>query len=108
MSEPSRNLTATPALERVLASLRGRLVGAVWMHGLGTILLVAGAWLAYSFLADWGLHVPRVVRILHAAALLVLVVAFLRRDLLRPHRRVPDRAACCSRNVSRRIKSDDC
>ncbi len=92
MSETRRPLTATPTLERLLSSLRGRLMSAVWLHGLGTILLVAAIWIAYSFLADWGLRVPRLIRILHGLAVPVLLVVFFRRDLVLPRRRVPGRA----------------
>jgi len=85
-------LTRTPALESLLQRLRGRLLRLIWMHGTGTVLTVAAAWLVFAFLADWGLHVPRAIRLFHFAVLLVLPPYFLWRDLVRPLRRVPDRA----------------
>lgn len=84
--------TSTPALERLLDVLRRRLIAKIWLHGLGTSLLVGAAWLAFAFVADWGLRVPQAVRILHALILLGLLGFFLWRDLLRPLRRVPGRA----------------
>ena len=85
-------LTSTPTLERRLATLRARLHSKVWMHGLGTILLAATIWLVFAFLSDWGLRVPRYVRMTHGLILLGVVVVFLRRDLLAPRRRLPNRA----------------
>ena len=64
----------------------------VWLHGVGTVTAVGAAWLLFAFLADWGLHVPLGVRLFHGLVLLALPAFFLWRDLLRPLRRVPDRA----------------
>ncbi len=85
-------LTATPALDRCLVSLRSRLVSKVWLHGIGTVLLAAAIWLVFAFLADWGLGVPRYVRATHGIILIAIVVVFLRRAFFAPRRRVPNRA----------------
>ena len=96
MGEPTtttdRPLGRTPVLDGLLGALRRRLVGKIWLHGLGTALAVGALWLAFAFLADWGLRVPRPVRILHGLAFVVLVGVFVWRDLLRPMRRVPSRS----------------
>ena len=84
-------LDRTPALERVLAKLRGSLVMLVLLHGVGTVLSVTAAWLVFAFLADWGLEVPRWIRLLHAGLLVALPAWFAWRELVRPLRRIPDR-----------------
>ncbi len=90
-SKPTTRLARTPALEALLGRVASRLRTRVWMHGLGTIALVLSAWILFAFLADWGLRVPRVVRLLHGAVLLGLGGFFLWRSLLLPLRRIPDR-----------------
>ncbi len=84
-------LKETPTLERALARLRSRIAMLIFVHGMGTVLAVASAWLVFAFLADWGLHVPRAVRLLHSAVLVLLPAYFIWRELFRPLRRVPDR-----------------
>lgn len=83
------SLRATPTVARKLAALRARLAVKVWQHGAGTILFAGSLVLAFAFLADWGLRVPRALRILHGILFLVVVVLFVYRDLLRPRRRLP-------------------
>lgn len=82
---------ATPALDGLLALLRGRLVRQVWMFGLGRTLLALSLWLLFAFLIDWTLHVPSGVRILHFGVLVGLPLVVLARDLVGRLRRVPDR-----------------
>lgn len=85
-------LTATPALERLLARLRSRLGVLAWMHGIGLVATFVGAWLAFVFVADWALHVPRGVRWFHLAICVTLPLALLWRFALRPWLRRPNRA----------------
>jgi hypothetical protein len=84
-------LEATPHLEGLLRSLRGRLRRLVLSHGLGTVLAVVAGWLVFAYVADWGLRVPGPIRVLHGVVLVVLTGVFLWRSLFRPLRRVPDR-----------------
>jgi len=84
-------LTKTPALERALLRLRSRIRGLVFVHGIGTVLAVSSVWLVFAFLADWGLHVPRAVRLLHSAVVILLPAYFVWRELIRPLRKIPDR-----------------
>lgn len=85
-------LQRTPALDRLLGRLRRRLVLAVWLHGAGTALIAAAAWTFFAFTADFWLRVPAAVRMLHGVVLLGVTGFFLWRDLLRPMRRIPDKA----------------
>jgi hypothetical protein len=85
-------LSATPALERLLARLRARLTRQVWFYGLGTLLGALSLWLTFAFFADWALRVPRGVRVLHLLVLVALPVWIAWRFLVRPLRRRPDRA----------------
>jgi hypothetical protein len=80
---------ATPALDALLARLRGRLRRQVWMFGTGRTLLVLSVWLLFAFLIDWTLHVPSGVRILHFGVLLALPAVILGRDLIARLRRLP-------------------
>jgi len=84
-------LTATPELERLLTATRARLVRQVYAYGLGTVLGALSLWLAFAFLADWGLRVPLAVRLLHGVVLFVVLGVFLWRDLLKPLGALPDR-----------------
>jgi len=88
-------LRRTPALERVLARLRRRLVLGVWLHGAGTAIAAAAVWLFFAFTADYWLRVPVPVRMAHGVVLVLVTAYFLWRDLVRPLRRVPDRAGLC-------------
>ena len=85
-------LPQTPALERLLARLARRITLHVWLHGLGTVVTAGVLWLLFAFFADYVLRVPPAVRVLHGAAFLGVLGFFLWRDLLRPLRRLPDRA----------------
>ncbi len=77
-------LKATPQLEALLAKLRSRLGRLAALQGLGVFLAVSSAWLAFSFVADWALHVPRGVRWFHLAVCIVAPLAALWRMGLRP------------------------
>ena len=85
-------LRSTPHLAATLAALRARLVRAVWLRGVGFALLGLTAWLGFAFVADFGLHVPRAVRVFHLAVLLGLAGFLAWRFVLRPLRRIPDEA----------------
>lgn len=87
-----QDMHRTPKLDQLLKRLRWRLIRLIWIHGLGTVATVTAFWLVFAFLADWGLHVPRSVRLLHCAVLIGLPAFFLWRELLRPLARIPDRA----------------
>ena len=80
---------ATPELDRLLARLRAGLRSLAWRHGLGVVLLGAGGWLSFAFLADRWLDLPRPVRLLHTAILVALPVMLVVRDLARRLARVP-------------------
>lgn len=84
-------LERTPTLERLLAATRAALVRQVLAYGIGTVLGAMALWLAFAFLADWGLRVPHAIRILHGILLAVVMGVFLWRDLLRPMRALPGR-----------------
>ena len=85
-------LRETPTLQRLLDRLGRELRMQVWMHGLGTVAMVAALWCLWTFVADWGLSVPRVVRLAHALLLVGLPIWFVWRALLRPLKNLPDRA----------------
>ncbi|QDU68233.1 DUF4175 domain-containing protein [Engelhardtia mirabilis] len=85
-------LTRTPRLEARLVALRGRLVRSVLLHAAGSVLLVASGWILFAFLADWGLQVPRLVRLLHLGVLAALPLAAAWREGYRHLRRIPDRS----------------
>jgi hypothetical protein len=84
-------LVRTPALERLLAATRAALVRQILAYGLGTVLGAATLWIAFAFLADWGLRVPLAIRVLHGVVLLAIVTTYLWRDLLRPLRALAGR-----------------
>ncbi len=92
MREPESNLGRTPALERLLQRLALRLSAQVWMFGLGTLLALTCAWLAFAFFADFGLRVPHGVRVAHGLVALALPGFCAWRYLIRPLARRPDRA----------------
>lgn len=85
-------MPAMPAVRHLLARLRRRMVALIWLHGLGTVVAASVLWLGVTFLLDWGLHVPVGVRLVHLAVLVALPAVLLWRDLVRPLRRLPDRA----------------
>ena len=82
-------LDETPRIEHLLGALRRRLSALIVFYGVGTVVGVVAGWLVFAYLADWGLRVPKTVRILHGLVLAGLVVAFVWRDLIRPMRRIP-------------------
>lgn len=86
------SLPATPVLDERIRRLRARISAQVWLYGAGYTLLALGGWLLFMFLADWTLHVPAGVRLFHALLLLAIPIYVLRRFLLQPLSRVPDRA----------------
>lgn len=79
----------TPQLDRLLARLRAGLRGLAWRQGLGVVLLGTGGWLAFAFLADRWLDLPRPVRLLHTAVLVAAPIVLVVRDLARRLGRVP-------------------
>ena len=81
-----------PHLDALLAELRGTLVRQLWLHGLGTTLLATAAWLVFCFTADWMLHLPLLIRVLHAGVLVALPIWLMRREFVLHMRRLPDRA----------------
>lgn len=85
-------LAATPELEKLLARLRRQLGALAWLQGLGVLLAALCAWLCFSFLADWALHVPRGVRWFHLAVCATVPVLALWRFGIRPWLRRPSRA----------------
>lgn len=80
----------TPRIEGLLSRLGRRLSLQVWLHGLGTVAMVVVAGLLLAFLADWALHVPRAVRWVLLAAVLLAPAVMIWRELLGPLRRRPD------------------
>ncbi|TDJ67966.1 MAG: hypothetical protein E2O39_13845 [Planctomycetota bacterium] len=64
----------------------------MWLHGLGTLAAVLAGGLLFAFLADFLLHVPFAVRLVHVALLVALPIYFFRKELLHHLRRLPDRA----------------
>jgi hypothetical protein len=88
-ARPELELSGTPALSRLLAATRRALLRQVLAYGIGTVLGAATLWLAFAFLADWGLRVPHAIRVLHGFGLAAVVTVFLWRDLLRPLARLP-------------------
>lgn len=81
------DLRATPHLARLLAGLRGRLDRLLLAHALGAVLLALCGWLAFAFVADWLLAVPRPVRWLHLVVLAALPFAVLAWAFVRHWRR---------------------
>src|SRR5687767_7825594 len=75
---------ATPALDRLLDALKRKITTLVWMHGMGTVLGVGAAWLFFAFAADWMLHLPAPIRVMHLIVLIALPLVFLVRELWRP------------------------
>ena len=86
---PEPRLARTPSLERLLAATRAALVRQVLAYGVGTVLGACTLWLAFAFVADWGLRVPHAIRIMHGLALAAVITVFLWRDLLRPLGQLP-------------------
>ena len=76
-------LDRTPQAKNLLESLRKRLIRQVLMYGLGTVLGVAATWLLFAYVADWGLRVPKLVRVFHGVTFFVLVGFFTWRNVWR-------------------------
>jgi hypothetical protein len=91
-SSPSASLPATPAVERLLARVGGRLTRLIWLSGLGTLVAAVAGALLLAFVADWTLHLPKGVRWVHLLLLLAVPTFFVLRDLWRPLTSRPDRA----------------
>ena len=81
----------TPGVDALLARLRALLTRKIWLFGLGSVVGVTVAWLAFAFLADWALSVPAFVRWLHLGVLLGLPAFVAWRTLIRPLLRLPHR-----------------
>jgi len=84
--------SSSPRLNALLARVRAQVVRQVWLHGLGSVAAVTMGWLLFAFMADYLLHVPAPVRIIHLIVAVALPVVFFWRELLTLLRRVPDRA----------------
>lgn len=82
-------LSATPVLARRLDELQRRLRLSVGLWAAGTVVLAASLWLAFSFLADWGLRVPSGVRWIHLVVLFGGTGYLIHREGLRRWRTVP-------------------
>lgn len=80
-------------LEALLDRLHGRITRLVWIHGLSTVVGAVALFLVAAFVLDWGLHVPRGVRWIEFLLLVALPVTLVARELVRPLRARPDRAA---------------
>lgn len=80
-----------PALDARIAELRRGLSRAVWMRGLGLLALLVLGWLFFAYLADWGLRVPRAIRVFHGVATVAVAGFAVHRFLLLPLRAIPDR-----------------
>lgn len=91
---PSRALTQalTPNLDRLLGRLGATLKRNIWLHGVGTAIAAAAAWILFMYVADRVLKLPSAIRIIHLAVLVVGTVWILKRTLFQHARRVPDRA----------------
>jgi len=83
---------SSPRLDALLRRLRRALARQVWLHGSGTVLAGAALWLLISFAADYFLHLPTPIRLLHLIALVLVPVVLAARELVGPLRRIPGRA----------------
>lgn len=86
-------MTRSGKLEALLDRLHARITRLVWMHGLSTVVGALALFLVAAFVLDWGLHVPRGVRWIEFLLLLGIPVALIVRELVRPLRGRPNRAA---------------
>jgi hypothetical protein len=91
-SGQTKGQLATPRLDQALGRLRAGLRGLLLQHGLGTVLLAAGLWLAFAYLADRSLHLPVALRVLNGVLLLALPLFVLRREVLLRLKQLPDGA----------------
>jgi len=81
----------TPRLDALLRRLRGSLSRGVLLHGVGTVVAAAAAWLLFMYAADRLLRLPAPVRILHLSVLAGGTLYLLRRSLLQHVRALPGR-----------------
>ena len=81
----------TPALDNLLDSLRGLLVGHVRRHGFGKLLLSSSLGIAFLFLADLALDLPGPVRVLHLVLLTGGLGYLFWRYIKRPLAAIPDK-----------------
>jgi hypothetical protein len=88
---PDAPLARTPRIEALLRTLRGRILGLMLVHGLGTLLAAVSVWLVFAYFADWVLRVPKPVRIFHGLVLCAVAGYFVWREFVRPLRRLPGR-----------------
>jgi hypothetical protein len=83
--------SAGPRLGALLDAVRGRLVRQVWLHGLGTAVAAAAAWLGFAYTADRWLHLPAAIRLFHGLVFVGLPLGLVATQLVRVLRRIPDR-----------------
>jgi len=90
LSQTSRS--TSPRLEALLDRLRSALVRQIWLHGLGTLLVVTSLWLLFMYGADRWLHLPRALRLFHATLLVALPLWIARRHIVKPLGCIPLRS----------------
>ncbi len=90
-NRPVRATRPTPGIDALLARLRARVTRQVWLHGLGSVAVVAALCLLCAFALDWWLHLPVAVRWIELATVIGLPTFVLWRELVRPLARRPDR-----------------
>ncbi|MEM8711952.1 MAG: hypothetical protein AAGG01_13450, partial [Planctomycetota bacterium] len=95
----------TPQLDRLLRRLGSTLRRNIWLHGLGTAVAAAAAWLTFMYVADRVLRLPAPIRIIHLVVLVGGTLWILSRALLRHVRAVPDRAGLAM--LAQRALPDD-
>ena len=88
----SLDLSRTPRLAAAIRRLGAAVSRAIWIEGAGRTALVLGLGVGALFLVDWGLDLPRAVRAVLLAGLVLAVGATLWRRLVRPLRARPDAA----------------
>jgi len=88
----ARAKVETPSLDALLRRLRASLSRGVLLHGVGTVVAAAAAWLLFMYAADRALRLPAPVRLLHFAVLSAGTLYLLRRSLLQHLRALPNRA----------------
>ncbi len=86
---PRPNGLRAGPLAELLNRLRARLRSNVLLHGVGTLAAALCLWIAFSFVADYFLNVPRWVRFVHLGVFSGLGVFVARRELLKKFAAVP-------------------
>lgn len=81
----------SPRLDALLGRLKRGLVRGVMLHGVGTVAAAAAGWLLFAALADYFLHLPLAIRVLHGLVAIALPIYLVRRSLLTPLGRIPGR-----------------